>query len=163
MTPRQREVAAAIGERRVGGLNGPYVPLLYSPEIADRAQLLGDYLRHNLRVPERLRVLAVLVAAGRYRGSDAAAFLQLDAIQESGLAASTIDALCNGRRPDEMTPDEEMVYEYCMELTRSGRVKGVTYDKLSARLGAEICLELVAVCGCASFLTMVINLTESTI
>ncbi|MBB3014162.1 hypothetical protein [Cupriavidus alkaliphilus] len=139
------------------------MPLLYSPEVADRAQLLGDYLRFNLRVPERLRVLAVLVAAGRHRGSDAASFLHLDTVQESGLAASTISALCDGRRPDGMASDEEMVYEYCMELTRSGRVKGVTYDKLSARLGAEICLELVAVCGYASFLTMVINVTESPI
>ncbi|WP_042883254.1 hypothetical protein [Cupriavidus necator] len=163
MTPRQREVAAAIGERRVGGLSGPYMPLIYSPEVADRAQLLGDYLRFNLRVPERLRVLAVLVAAGRHRGSDAASFLHLDTVQESGLAASTISALCNGHRPDGMTSDEEMVYEYCMELTRSGRVKGVTYDKLAARLGAEICLELVAVCGYASFLSMVVNVTESPI
>jgi len=153
MTPRQREVAAAI--------SGPYTPLIYSPEVAECVHLLGEHLRFNLRVPERLRVLAVLVAAGRYRSDDLAHFVHLDAIRQSGLASAKIAALSEGRRPPDMKEDEEMVYDYCTELTRTGRVRSATFDRAVNRFGREICLELVKVCGYTLFLTTLINVSQT--
>src|SRR5437773_1669171 len=155
MTQRQREVAEA--NSRTDAFSGPLVPLIYSPEVADRVQLLGEHLRFNLRVPERLRVLAVLVAAGRYRSDDLAHFVHLEAIKQSGLANAKIAALSEGRRPPDMKDDEEMVYDYCTELTRTGRVRSATFDRVVNRFGREICLELVKVCGYTLFLTTLIN------
>lgn len=161
MTPRQREVAETISKRRTGALCGPYLPLIYSPEIADRAQLLGEYLRFDLRVPERLRALAILVAAGRHRSDDLASFVHLNDIQQSGLATATITAMSDGRRPPDMKEDEEMVYDYCTEVTKTGHVRSATYDRVMNRFGREICLELVEVCGFTAFLTTLLNVTQT--
>jgi 4-carboxymuconolactone decarboxylase len=161
MTLRQREVTEAISRRRDDAFSGPIAPMLYSPEVADRVHLLGEHLRFNLRVPERLRVLAVLIAAGRYRNEDIAHFAHLDAVKQSGLANAKITALSQGRRPSDMKEDEEMVYDYCTELVRTSRVTSATFDRAVNRFGREICLELVEVCGYTLFLTTIINVTQT--
>lgn len=161
MTPRRREVAEAISHRRADPFSGPTVPLLYSPEVADRVTLLGEHLRFNLRVPERLRVLAVLVAAGKYRTEDLAHYVDLDATLQSGLGNEKIKALSERRRPPEMKEDEELVYDYCTELMKTGRVSNAIFDRAAKRLGREICLELVKVCSYTFFLTTLLNVTQS--
>lgn len=159
MTPRQREVADAIQKRRSGGLGGPYPAMVYSPEVADRAQLLGEYLRFNLRLPEPLRAMAVLVAAGRHRAADVTPFLAAGGIRDSGLAEDKVKALAEARRPDGMSADEALVHDFCFELSRTGRVKNATFDRTAARFGKEICLELVAVCGFTAMQTTMLNIT----
>jgi 4-carboxymuconolactone decarboxylase len=161
MTPRQREVSEAIANRRADGFSAAYAPLIYSPEVADRVQLLGEQLRFNLRLPERLRVLAVLVAAGRHRSDDVAHFARLDAVKQSGLAGSKIAALSERRRPPDLKEDEALVYDFCTDLITNGRVKSGTFDRAANRFGREICLELVHVCGYTFFLTTVINVTQT--
>jgi 4-carboxymuconolactone decarboxylase len=151
MTPRQREVAEAVS----------LAPLIYSPEVAARVQLLGDELRFNLRVPERLRALAILVAAGRHRSDDVAHFARLDDIKQSGLATAKIAALSERRRPTDLKEDEALVYDFCTDLIMTGRVKSGTFDRAVNRFGREICLELVHVCGYTLFLVTVINVTQT--
>ena len=161
MTPRQREVAQAIQQRCGAGLNGVQHAFLHSPEVAERVQLLAEHLRHNLRIPERLRVLAILVAAGRYRSADVGHFVGLEEVRDSGLADAKISALAEGRCPADLKEDEQLVFDYCTELTRTGRVQGATFDRLAARLGREIGLELVAVCGYTRLMTNVLNVTQT--
>jgi 4-carboxymuconolactone decarboxylase len=60
-----------------------------------------------------------------------------------------------------MKEDEEMVYDYCTELTRTGRVRSATFERVVNRFGREICLELVEVCGYTVFLTTIINVTQT--
>jgi 4-carboxymuconolactone decarboxylase len=146
MTARQRDVAEAIDKRRVGGLEGTYVPLIYSPEIADRVQTLSEYLRFSLRVPEPLRLLAILITARR-KGADREFNVHTAPAREAGFSDDKITALSEGHRPAGMTANEEIVYDYCTELNETGNVKDVTFKRVADRWGREICLELVALCG----------------
>ena len=82
-------------------------------------------------------------------------------VKRSGLATAKIAALSKGRHPSKMKEDEEMVYDYCTELIRTGRVRNATFDRAANRFGREICLELVKVCGYTLFLTTVINVTQT--
>jgi len=161
LTPRQHEVAEAIHQQRPRALAGAFQALLYSPEVAERVHLLDQELRLHLRVPERLRALAVLVAAGRHRGEDAALLAEQEDIQQSGLDAAKVAALCAGKPPADLAEDEQLVYDYCMELTRRSRVSNVNFERLAQRLGREICLELVAVCGYTLFVTNLIGVTQT--
>jgi len=161
MTPRQHAVAEAIQQRGGAGLNGVQQALLHSPEVAERVQLLAEHLRYNLRVPERLRALAILVSAGRYRSADVAHFVGLEEVRDSGLAEAKISALAEGRRPADLKEDEQLVFDFCTELTRTGGVQGATFDRLAGRLGREIALELVAVCGYTRLITNVLNVTQT--
>lgn len=163
MTSRQREVAHAIEQRSPGGLVGPYQAMLHSPETANRAHSLGEFVRCGLRIPERLRVLAVLVTVGRHRGSDVEAFLLLRTVSESGLDLGKIQALARSERPEGMRDDEAVVYAFSVELARSGRVREETYRHLVECLGREAALELVAVCGFTALLTNVMNVTQTSV
>lgn len=163
MTTRQLEVANAIEQRWPKELRYPYMAMLCSPEMADRTQLLGEHLRFGLRVPERLRILAVLVAVGRHHCSEVNALLSQDSVKNAMLAPEKIHALAQGARPAAMTEDEAVVYEFSMELVNTGRVKDASYDALVAHLGREIALELVAVCGYTMLMTNVASVTQTSI
>jgi 4-carboxymuconolactone decarboxylase len=160
LTQRQQQVAEAIATRRIGGIEGIYAPLLYSPEVADLAQLLGEYLRFNLRVPERLRVLAVLVAISRYDGTVIEHLLRTISSGDEPFPESEIQALARGEPPVGMSADEAMVFDFCTQLVNTGRVKNATFDPLARRLGREVCLELVVLCGYTAFATLLQNVTE---
>jgi 4-carboxymuconolactone decarboxylase len=161
MTQRQIEVADAMSRRTGQPLSGHLAALLYAPEVAEKVQLLGEFLRCSLKLPERLRILAFLVSAGRHQHADLADFLPLDAVQQSGLSGATLAALSEGRRPDGLKEDEQLVYDYSYQVIHTGRVKSATFDLAMARFGREVCLELVEVCGFTAFLTTILHVTQS--
>jgi 4-carboxymuconolactone decarboxylase len=68
MTDAQRRVHESIAAGPRGGVRGPFNALLRSPELADRVQRVGEYLRFNSSLPARLNELAILVNA-RFWGS----------------------------------------------------------------------------------------------
>ena len=63
MTEEQKRVAAGIAGGPRGGLRGPFPAMLRSPEVADRFQKVGEYLRFNSSIPAALNELAILVTA----------------------------------------------------------------------------------------------------
>jgi hypothetical protein len=54
MTPRQREVYAGIVSGPRKGAAGPFNALLRSPEVADRVQKVGEYVRFQSSIPAPL-------------------------------------------------------------------------------------------------------------
>ncbi len=63
MTPAQARVTKDIAQGPRKTLRGPFVPLLRSPELADRVQKLGLYFRFETKLPKPLKELAILVTA----------------------------------------------------------------------------------------------------
>ena len=51
MTPEQRATADAIRTGPRGGLRGPFQAWLRSPELANRLQKVGEFVRFNSSVP----------------------------------------------------------------------------------------------------------------
>jgi hypothetical protein len=54
MSPAQKRVYDAIVSGPRGGARGPFGVLLRSPELADRVQKVGKYLRFSSSLPARL-------------------------------------------------------------------------------------------------------------
>ncbi len=67
LSAAQRRVVDAITQGPRGRLSGPFVALLRSPELCQRTQLLGEYLRYDSSLPPRLRELAILATARHWR------------------------------------------------------------------------------------------------
>ncbi|MFZ4410173.1 MAG: hypothetical protein ACOYOH_22705, partial [Paracraurococcus sp.] len=59
MTPEQKRVVEGIVSGPRGGLRGPFPAMLRSPEVAERFQKLGEYLRFNSSIPTALNELAI--------------------------------------------------------------------------------------------------------
>src|SRR6266850_1862258 len=134
MTDAQRKVYQEIAGGPRGGVRGPFNALLRSPELADRAQKMGEYIRFNTSLPPRLSELAILVTA-RYWSSQYEWFAHAPLAAKGGLASSVISALQNGRRPGAMSEDEAAVYDFCTELHEKKTVSDATYKRALERFG----------------------------
>lgn len=160
MTALQQEVAARIVPQSGSTATGVDAALLYSPDVAELMSRLGEYLRFNLRLPERLRVLALLVTAARHDAADAGLFVDLPEVKNSGLASSKIAAIASGQRPSDLDRDETLIHEAVLELNAIGRVKQATFDRLIERFDHQICIELITTCGYTACLTTLLAITQ---
>jgi 4-carboxymuconolactone decarboxylase len=156
MTPAQRRAADALAGGRRGALFGPFVPMLRSPELMDRAQRLGEYLRYDSAMPARLRELAILVTARHFRQAYEW-HVHAPAAAEAGLAAPTIAGIASGRRPDTLEADEAVVYDFCAELHGRHRVSDATYAGALALLKETGVIDLCGVCGYYGLLALIMN------
>lgn len=162
MTPEQKKAADDFQVERKVPIFGPFVPLLRSPEVMQRARAMGDYLRYKSVLPAALNEFAILITARRWSQNYEWAVHQPIAIK-AGLKAETAQALAEGRRPEGMSADEELVYEFSTELHQNQGVSDPTYARAVARFGEQGVIDLIGVNGYYTFLAMVLNTTRTAV
>ncbi|MGI9524809.1 MAG: carboxymuconolactone decarboxylase family protein [Hyphomicrobiaceae bacterium] len=159
-TAAQKSAVAAFEMQRGQGIGGPFVPLLRSPRVLEIAAQMGYYLRYETGLPQTLTELAILITARRW--SQNYEWLAHRRIAESiGLDPGKINAIREGRRPQDMSEDEEAVYEYCVELHQNGQVSDHTYNRLQKRFGDQAVVDFSAICGHYGLLAMIMNATRT--
>ncbi len=121
MTPRQRESYQAIVSGPRKGARGPFNALLRSPEVADRVQKIGEYIRFQSTIPAALNEMAILIT-GRFWGAQYEFWAHSQLARTAGLPDAIIDAIAEGRRPSPMSDDERIVHDFCSELFRDKAV-----------------------------------------
>ncbi len=156
MTEAQRRAAAELSSGPRGGLSGPFVPLLRSPELMSRLQKVGAYLRFESALPARLRELAILVTARFWTQQYEWHFHEPLALR-AGVAPATVRALAEGRRPDGMAEEEEAVFDLCDGLHRSHAVGDRVWARAVACVGEPGVVDLVGLAGYYATLAMVMN------
>jgi len=159
LTDAQKQVYEAIAGGPRGGVRGPFGPLLRSPELADRVQKLGEYLRFNSSLPARLNEMAILINA-RFWESKYEWNAHKPLALKGGLAESIADDLAQNRRPRGMKPDEEIVYDVCIALHKTHFVDDTLFKRAVAGLGERGVVDLVAVSGYYTLVSMVLNVAE---
>ena len=159
MTPAQRQVAEAIASGPRGGLRGPFQAWLRSPDLADRLQKVGEYLRFSSTVPRRLNELAILITA---RAWDAQYewYAHHRMAMEAGLDPAAAAAVAEGRRPASMQADEAVVYDFCTELRATRNVSDATLAAALELLGEQGVIDLIAVGGYYDVVSMTLNVAE---
>src|ERR1700724_281787 len=69
MSAAQRSIADAIMSGPRKALSGPFNAWLRSPELADRLQKVGEYVRFNTSLDHRLNEFAILIT-GQFWGCE---------------------------------------------------------------------------------------------
>lgn len=156
LSPAQRRAADALVRGPRGALFGPFVPMLRSPELLERAQRLGEYLRYRSALAPRLRELAILTTARHFRQSYEW-YVHAPPALAAGVAAPTLSSLAAGRRPEPLAPDEAAVYDFCIELHSGRVVSDATYAAAVKVLGEIGVVDLCGVCGYYGLLAMTMN------
>jgi 4-carboxymuconolactone decarboxylase len=156
MTPRQREAHAAIVSGPRKGAMGPFNALLRSPEVADRVQKVGEYVRFHSTIPAALNEMAILIT-GRFWSAQFEFWAHRRLARTAGLADAVIDAIAEGRRPSPMSDDERIVYDFCTELFRDKAVSDRTFEAAVDRFGEQGIIDLIAATGYYSIVSMVLN------
>ena len=156
MTPRQRQSYQGIVSGPRKGARGPFNALLRSPEVADRVQKVGEYIRFQSSIPATLNEMAILIT-GRFWGAQYEYWAHSALARTAGLPDPIIDAIAEGRRPATMSADERIVYDFCSELFRDRSVSDAAFKAVADRFGEQGVIDLIAACGYYSIVSMVLN------
>jgi 4-carboxymuconolactone decarboxylase len=160
MTDAQQRAAEALRSGPRGGVMGPFIALLRSPELMDRLQRVGDYLRYGSSLETRAREFAMLIVSREWTQQFEWA-VHVPLASKAGVAAETIAALAAGRRPDVMTDDDAIVFDFCTELLRTKGVSDATYRRAVARFGEGGVMDLIGVAGYFTTVSMVMNVART--
>ena len=126
MSDAQRKVYSEIASGPRGGVRGPFNALLRSPELADRAQKFGEYVRFKTSLPERLKEFAILITARHWTAQYEWHSHHAHALK-AGLDPRLAADIARGERPAEMKDDEAAVYDFCKELHEKKSVGDSAY------------------------------------
>jgi 4-carboxymuconolactone decarboxylase len=157
MTPEQRRlVQAIVSGPRKAMRGGPFQAFLRTPELGDIAQQFGAHVRFKSILPDPLKEFAILVTARHWTAQyEWVAHRRMGV--EAGLPAAHADAVAEGRRPEHMSADEAMIYEFATELLRTAEVSDKSFDAVKARFGERGVVELTLTIGYYSTVSMILN------
>jgi 4-carboxymuconolactone decarboxylase len=156
MTDRQKQVYDAIVSGPRGQVRGPLAIWLHRPELASKAQKLGQYCRYDSALPPRLSELAILTTARIWN----AAFewqAHVSHALAGGITPAVIASLEIDETPQFDNADEAVVYAFSRELNMTRAVSDETFDRTIECLGADATVDLVGVLGYYALISMTIK------
>jgi 4-carboxymuconolactone decarboxylase len=156
MTPEQKQVADKIMAGPRKGMRGPFNALLRSPELADYAQKLGEYVRFKTSIPPRLNELAILLTARRWT-AQYEWYAHHRLAMQAGLSADIAAAIAEGKRPMSMGPEETIVYNFCHEVIETGQASDAGFKAVVDKFGERGAIDLIGVMGYYSLVAMTLN------
>lgn len=159
MNDEQQKVYDKMVAGPRGKVVGPMRAVLHSPELADRWQSLGELLRFNSQLPERLRELAIIVCA-RFWNSEVEWHVHAQVATRAGIDRAAIDAIRTARPPQFANRDEAVIYEFARHLLAQGRIDNTLYQEAHALFGDVGLVELGALVGYYTMVSMTLNLHE---
>jgi 4-carboxymuconolactone decarboxylase len=160
MTDAQRKVAAEIAAGPRGKVEGPYWPIIRSPGLAESLQEVGAYYRYRCPLDRKLNEMAALMAARAWTQQFEWDVHILQAL-EAGLKKDIALAIAEGRRPAGMAEDEEILYDFVMELLTNKGVSDPTYARTVARFGESGIVDFVGIVGYYTMLAMIMNVART--
>lgn len=155
-TSEQAKIYAEIAGPRGGVVRGPFAIWLRNPDIADKANQLGNALRVQGKLDKRLFELAILVVARAWT-AQYEWFAHAQAALDVGLDSSIISSLQQGKEPIFNKEDEKIVYKVTLELQTNNKLSDSTYANAERLLGLSLLIELISVIGFYTMVAIVLN------
>jgi len=154
MTPLQR----AMADRAVNGrgTTGTFNINIRDVELTDLLWPVGERVRFHITVGERLKELSILIA-GRYWGAQFEWLAHRNAGVRAGLAETTVRAIAEGKRPANLPPDEEAVYNFCTEFFKTKQVSDATFQAVKDKIGERGIVEIIGSAGQYQMVSLFMN------
>ena len=169
LTPAQKKTLDAIlaGPRAAGDpgaiqrllRGGPFNAWLRSPELTDRLQKVGEYVRYTTSLDKRLNEMAICMTA-QYWGSQYEWYAHAPLALKAGLAPAVLKAIGEGRKSDGMKEDEAIVWEFTTQLRRDRSVDDAVYARALEKFGERGVVDLIAVNGYYDVVSMTLNVAR---
>src|SRR6266704_3120973 len=131
---KDRHFAESVVASR-GGIHGPFVAYMHSPDVASRVAHLGAFVRFEGSLDMRVRVLAAMVVAREYE----AVYVwgaQTGGARRLGVPETTITAIRENHSRGIPSEDAEIV-EFTRQLLRRHRVDDANVRALQTRFGND--------------------------
>jgi 4-carboxymuconolactone decarboxylase len=160
MTEAQKKAAQELAAGPRGGVKGPFIPLLRSPELMDRLQKVGETLRFRSSLEARVNEFLMLVVSRQWTQHFEWS-VHVPLALKAGLKLETVQSLAQGRRPVGMAKDEEIVYDFCDELARTKGVCDATYVRAVDQFGEHGVIDMLGLVGYFTTVSMVMNVAHT--
>lgn len=134
----------------------PFVPLMRSPDLMDRVQQVGEYLRYGSAIGRRLTELAILCTA-RFWDQPVEWAIHAPIALDSGIDPAIVADLAAGREPVFAREDESAVHAATGELLRDKRLSDETHARALALFGEQGVIDLFGIIGYYTLLSVVMN------
>ena len=155
LSPRQRELHARIAGKR-GQVRGPFLVWLHSPELCDRVESLGAYVRFDCSLAEKLREFSILITA-RHFDAQHSWNAHVDKAIAAGISAEAIRAIAERRTPTFEAEDERVFYQFCTEVLEEHFVSDATFAAALSLFGERGVVDIIGCLGNFSMLAMCLN------
>jgi 4-carboxymuconolactone decarboxylase len=153
LSPAQR----AFADREIAGgrkpETGPFNIYLRTPEMAELSRPLSDYLRFKAPMARKFKEIAIMLTA-RYWGGQYVWYSHRQQALDAGLSPAFIVAMAAGERPTNMSADEATAYDFVTQLLTTRQVSDANFKAMAALIGERGIVELVALMGQYTSLTM---------
>src|SRR5579862_7200680 len=161
LTDAQKKAIADYKDIRKVDLTGPpWSVLLRVPDLVVPSLQMRLHNLNNSALSAKLTELAILIAARNWTNYYEWNSHSQEAVT-AGLSAAIIAAVAAGRRPEKMPEDEEILYDFCMELLHNQSVSDPTYARMLAKFGEPGIVEAASLEGYYTYLSMIMNTTRS--
>ncbi len=156
LTPEQKAMVDAILSGPRGSLNGPFNVMLRSPDLGDRLQRVGEYVRFKTSIPPRLNELAILVVA-RHWTAQYEWYAHRELALKAGVPEDMANEIAAGKRPSRLQPEEEVVYDFVQELLSTGALSDAVFAATKDRFGERGVVDLIGLVGYYGTVSMLLN------
>jgi 4-carboxymuconolactone decarboxylase len=157
LTDAQKKAVADYKDLRKVDLNGPpWTVLLRVPDLVVPSLQMRLHNLNNSVLSPKLAELAILIAARSWTN-----YYEWNSHSQeaatAGLSAAIIAAVADGRRPEKMTEDEAILYDFCTELLHNQSVSDPTYARAVVKFGEPGVVEAASLVGYYTYLAMIMN------
>ena len=142
-----------------GRMPAPLAVWLRSPQLADRAQRLGEFLRYQTTLPPRLSELAILVTARFWTAHYEWAAHEKEALK-AGVSPAVVESIARREPPLFGQRDEQAVWNFVGDLHHAHRVSDAVYAEAIAALGEQGVVELVGIVCYYTLVAMTLNVFQ---
>ena len=160
MNEAQRKAAQALAAGPRGGVKGPFIALLRSPELMDRLQQVGEYLRFRSSLEPRVSEFLMLIVSRRWT-QQFEWTVHVPLALKAGVTPQTIESLAAGGRPAAMAADEALAHDFCDELLRNKGVSDATYRAAVDHFREAGVIDMLGVIGYFTTVSMVLNVART--
>ena len=161
LTPEQQaqyeRISKARKPRDDGQFGGPFDPWIRSPEVAQRAMSLGNYVWERTTVGRRIVELAIIVT-GRHWRSNVEWVAHARMAKDEGVSDAVIQAVFDrSELPDDAPEDEKLTVAVCRALHETKDLPLTLYQKAIGQWGEQGLMDIIQTIGFYTFVSMTLN------
>lgn len=146
--------------RGVALTQGPFMPMLYSPGAMSAARAAGDYFRFRPSIGVKLTEFIALLVAREW-SADYEWSAHAGEAEKYDISPAMLADMRAARRPDGMSPDQALCWDFVSELSRNKQVSDKTYEQARARFGEKGVVDITGIVGYYTLLAMQLNVAKT--
>jgi len=157
---RQRDLYERIASGPRGGVRGPLALWLYSLDLAESAQAVGEFLRYKSIFAPRLSEFIILIVA-RHLDCHYEWSAHAPIAAREGVAPDIMQAIGEGREPRLDDERYAALYKFVTQLLLTNRVDEAVFAECRRLFGERGIVEAASIMGYYTMVGFMLNAVEA--